>query len=113
MRLGSSTRMSPRMVESRAGGTRVVFPAPGGASITRLGALRSESITPGRMRSMGRPVNGVIETRCRPLRQPFVRKRGADTRVCNVETRLDARSFYQRCRCVGLQELQQRRVEYI
>ena len=36
IRRGSSTRISPCNADSSAGGTRVVFPAPGGASKTRL-----------------------------------------------------------------------------
>ena len=40
-RRGSSTSTSPRSRASSAGGTRVVFPAPGGASITRFGCVES------------------------------------------------------------------------
>src|SRR6185295_19001027 len=53
MRLGSRTRMSPRTDVNNAGGTRVVLPAPGGASITRFGACANDVMTPGRIRSTG------------------------------------------------------------
>src|SRR5271154_183125 len=54
MRRGSSTTTSPETISSSAGGTRVVLPAPGGASITRLGERLRDSMISGRIASTGR-----------------------------------------------------------
>ena len=53
-RRGSSTMILPSMPASRrAGATRVVFPAPGGASSTTVPAVRAFSTTSGKTASMG------------------------------------------------------------
>ncbi len=55
-RRGSSTHTSPppaNPASSIAGGTRVVFPAPGGASTTRFGASRKEARMSGMSASIG------------------------------------------------------------
>src|SRR5450755_5116800 len=44
---------SPLTISSRAGGTRVVLPAPGGASTTRLGERLRDAIISGRIASTG------------------------------------------------------------
>ena len=54
MRRGSSTSTWPGTMESSSGGTRVVFPAPGGASITRLGEARKAEAIAGSRSSIGR-----------------------------------------------------------
>src|ERR1700716_4285550 len=52
-RRGSSTMTSPKFRSSSAGGMRVVFPAPGGASMTSAGDDRSWLTTAGVISSMG------------------------------------------------------------
>src|SRR5579884_741314 len=77
MRRGSSTITSPLTNRSRAGGTRVVLPAPGGASITRLGLCPSDWAMSDRIASIGRlgvRFTNLIETRHFILRQ--IRHRG-------------------------------------
>src|SRR5580704_12386826 len=58
MRRGSSTstwpEIRPETCDSNSGGTRVVLPAPGGASITRLGDSRKEAAIAGSRLSIGR-----------------------------------------------------------
>ena len=56
IRRGSSTSTSPAPSASSAGGTRVVFPAPGGASMTRLRSRVSRETISGTSGSMGRGV---------------------------------------------------------
>ncbi len=53
IRRGSSTTTSPLTISSKAGGTRVVLPAPGGASMTRLGVRLRDAIISGRISSTG------------------------------------------------------------
>ncbi len=52
-RRGSSTTTSPGTRSSRAGGTRVVLPAPAGASSTSAGPARIRAATSGSTSSMG------------------------------------------------------------
>jgi len=69
-RRGSSTRIflsSAQGSSSRTNGTRVVFPAPGGATRTAALLSRSAAVRCGKAESMGRGVSNVrIKSRCRP-----------------------------------------------
>src|SRR5258708_1676507 len=61
IRRGSSTTTSPLPRPRIAGGTRVVFPAPGGASMTRLGLSPRDATIRGRIASIGRIGLGLTQ----------------------------------------------------
>src|SRR5580692_977369 len=61
IRRGSRTTTSPPTIPRRAGGTRVVLPAPGGASITRLGLRCRDEMISGNRTSTGR---GDVQFTC-------------------------------------------------
>src|ERR1700710_586937 len=64
---GSRTMTSPLTTLRKAGGTRVVFPAPGGASRTRLCVCCREARISGRIASTGSAglrLTSLIGTRC-------------------------------------------------
>src|SRR5690348_10404723 len=54
MRRGSRTKTCPGTSDSRAGGTRVVLPAPGAASTIRFGVSPTERTMTGSRSSIGR-----------------------------------------------------------
>src|ERR1700733_12656340 len=74
IRRGSSTTTSPLTISSSAGGTRVVLPAPGGASITRLGERLRDSMISGRIASTGR--TGLLFTNFHRNTPTRTRQRG-------------------------------------